>query len=235
MRSVGVHLHESVVLVVREAPAEAGPIGHSQALLGRPVQHVDRGVGFGQPIGDPAGAVRRIVVDDENVGVGRTSAQLAHEPLDVLGLIEGRDDDQGRHRRRQPIAIETTPPAARAYAVQVPTSVAGVGPAARGTDAANVAGRCMGAFATTCPEASTMAEMPLVDGMSTHRPVSMARSREILNCCCGCDVPVKLALDVCTTSSCAPPATASSISPSNAMSQQMVSPSATPPAESTFG
>ena len=46
--------------------------------------------------------------------------------------------------------------------------------------------------------------MPLVDGTSTHRPVSMARRREIFHCCAGCEVFVKLALLVWTTSICAP-------------------------------
>ena len=56
--------------------------------------------------------------------------------------------------------------------------------------------------------------MPLVDGTTTHRPVSMARRREILNCWAGCAVPVKLALLVWTTSTSAPPRTASWTMPS---------------------
>jgi hypothetical protein len=56
--------------------------------------------------------------------------------------------------------------------------------------------------------------MPFVDGTSTHRPVSMALNREMSHCWAGWDVPVKLALLVWTTSTCAPALTVSRTMPS---------------------
>ena len=67
---------------------------------------------------------------------------------------------------------------------------------------------CMGARSTLLPWGSTTPVMPLVDGTTTQRPVSMARSREMSHCCSGCEVPVKAALLVWTTIICAPPSTA---------------------------
>ena len=91
---------------------------------------------------------------------------------------------------------------------------AGVVPSASGTSAERVAGSWNGARATGRPDASAMPLMPFVDGTSTQRPVSMARRREMFHCCVGCDVPVKLALLVCTTSICAPSWTVSRTMPS---------------------
>ena len=67
---------------------------------------------------------------------------------------------------------------------------AGVDPVASGTSAERVAGSWSGARATGSPEASATPLMPFVDGTSTHRPVSIARRREMFHCCSGCAVPV---------------------------------------------
>ena len=61
---VGVHLDDG-----RRAAAERDPeaieIGAAEALLGRPMADADARVAGGQLVGEPAGAVGRAVVDDE--------------------------------------------------------------------------------------------------------------------------------------------------------------------------
>ncbi|GAA1512382.1 hypothetical protein GCM10009788_16170 [Nocardioides humi] len=58
--------------------------------------------------------------------------------------------------------------------------------------------------AVTRPLGSTTAEIPFVDATATLRLSSTARARVISNCCSGWDVPKKVALLVCTVTSCAP-------------------------------
>src|SRR5690349_24339308 len=110
-------------------------------------------------------------------------AQRSDKRFDVVPLVVRRDHHQRpAHRRRQPSPTPTSPSKANPYSSHGPTTMAGVDPCASGTAADNNAGRRNGAWDTTRPEESMMPEMPFVDGTKTQRPVSMARSREILNC-----------------------------------------------------
>ena len=59
-------LHQHAVALV-EAPAEAGEVGGAQPLLAAAVQDVEVVVGGHQLVGDAAGAVRGVVVDDQDV------------------------------------------------------------------------------------------------------------------------------------------------------------------------
>jgi len=88
--AVGVHLDEGVVAAV-QAPAEAGEVGHAEALLRGAVQHVDLGVGGGELVGDVTGAVRRAVVEHEDVRPGHGGTDAAHDQRQVVSLVVRRD------------------------------------------------------------------------------------------------------------------------------------------------
>ena len=60
----------------------------------------------------------------------------------------------------------------------------------------------------TLPDPSTNAETPTVEAINAGRPCSTARSRTMASCC-RASASLKVALFVCTTSSCAPPVTVS--------------------------
>src|SRR6266545_2255512 len=89
--AVGVHLAHDVV-PSGEGLAEAVQVRRPQAGLLGAVHHADLRVGRGQPVRDVAGAVGAVVVDDHHVDVGLCGAEPADDPLDVEGLVEGRDD-----------------------------------------------------------------------------------------------------------------------------------------------
>ena len=101
VREVGVHL-EDVAGAGRERAREARQVGRAEALAHGPVQHLDLArVRRGQLVGDGAGAVGGVVVDDEHPkALGRDLAEHAtrggDDGLEVLGLVEGR---AGRARR----------------------------------------------------------------------------------------------------------------------------------------
>ena len=112
MREVGVHL-EHQAGVVLERIAEAGEVGGTDAVLLGPVQYTHVVVFARQPVGYPAGAVGRAVVDDENAKpLGRCARQhLAGgggDRLDVLRLVVCRQDQPGSsgHPSAYPRAVD---------------------------------------------------------------------------------------------------------------------------------
>jgi hypothetical protein len=64
------------------------------------VQDVNLGVGGGQLVGELTGAVRAVVVHDEQVGVGHRGPDPGGHRLQVLPLVVGGDDDRHRADRR---------------------------------------------------------------------------------------------------------------------------------------
>ena len=92
------------------------------------VKHLDGPELLGERFGDLAGAVRRGVVDDQDpVLAGHEPLELgsgrAHDPLDVLGLVVGREsrprparpwrESSGGngHRADPALAVDDAPPA----------------------------------------------------------------------------------------------------------------------------
>ena len=90
---VRVHLEDVVVAPV-QGPFEPRQVGRAEAELAAPFQQMEP---FGefplQPLHDGGGAVRRAVVDDEDVKTTGKGEHLADDRFDVLLLVVGRYDD----------------------------------------------------------------------------------------------------------------------------------------------
>ena len=91
---VGIHL-EDIVIVALQRPAESGHVGRSKAELAAPFDQV-------QPLRElllqvldrSGGAVRRAVVDDQDVIAAFQVEDGPDDLGDVLDLVVGRDDDE---------------------------------------------------------------------------------------------------------------------------------------------
>ena len=94
---VAVHL-EHELGAQPERVAEACEVGRAEPFLTRPVEDVDVVVPGGKPVGDLAGPVRRVVVDDQDVQVlERKTAERPNHRLEVLVLVVGRQADDCSH------------------------------------------------------------------------------------------------------------------------------------------
>ena len=97
MREVGVHL-EHVLGALRQRVAEPRDVGRTEPELARPLEQVDAGIG-GLALQDQrAGAVGRVVVDDQHVQPERQRQQLVQQAADVVAFVVGGDDDEVLHR-----------------------------------------------------------------------------------------------------------------------------------------
>ena len=76
-----------------ERDAEPIEVGPPETLLRRPMTDPDPRIRGGQLVGDPAGAVGRAVVDDEDRRGGQRLEDRGGDRADVLGLVVGREDD----------------------------------------------------------------------------------------------------------------------------------------------
>ncbi len=74
--AVGVHLDEDVVPAL-QAPGERADVGDTEPRLGPAVQDVHARVAGGELVRQLARAVRALVVDDQDVGLGNGGAQPA--------------------------------------------------------------------------------------------------------------------------------------------------------------
>src|SRR5690606_37388071 len=90
---VRIHLEE-VRVAAFEAPAEALEVRGAEPELAAPVEHVDPWVFCGEAVCDLAGAVRRCVVDDEDVEPRGLREDHGDETGQVLALVVGRNNDQ---------------------------------------------------------------------------------------------------------------------------------------------
>ena len=98
MREVRVHLHDEVGRE-RERSPEALLVGRADAEAGTVVDEVHARVGGGERLDRSRRAIGRVVVDDQDVAVGRRT-HGGDELRDVLPLVVGRDDDdRARHGR----------------------------------------------------------------------------------------------------------------------------------------
>ena len=91
---VGVHLDDDAGAAIerRAEPVEVRP---PETLLGLPVENADARVGLGQLVGQAAGAVRRVVVDDEQRRARQGAEDRVGDRADVFGFVIGGEDDPG--------------------------------------------------------------------------------------------------------------------------------------------
>ncbi len=92
VREVAVHLEHVLGAVSKRAP-EAGEVCRPQAFLPRAMEDGDKRKLFGKPVGHLAGAVGRVVVDDEHAHAERCEG--AQHRLDVLALVVRRQANDG--------------------------------------------------------------------------------------------------------------------------------------------
>jgi hypothetical protein len=91
---VDVHRHHHVVVLV-QGLSEAGAIGAAEALLARAAEQLDLAELGRSGLDDLTGAVRAVVVHDEDVGVPHGAAHRAQQAGDVLLLVVGRHHHDG--------------------------------------------------------------------------------------------------------------------------------------------
>ncbi len=96
MREIGVHLEDQLRAAV-QGQLESGQVGLPEALLAGAVQDLHVRVVLRQPVGELSGPVGRGVVHHQDRVVGRRAGQRgphgAHERLEVVSLVVGRQDD----------------------------------------------------------------------------------------------------------------------------------------------
>src|SRR5581483_8226115 len=83
-----------------DAGRETGAVRAAEPGLLLAHHHVDVAELLAELLGKLGGAVRAVVVDDEDVGAGRRRADALEQLADVGGLLVGRHDDQDAHGRR---------------------------------------------------------------------------------------------------------------------------------------
>src|SRR4029450_11889377 len=77
-----------------EGDPKAREIRRPEPLLHRPMDDGNAPVSLSEPVRDLARAVRRVVVHHEQVaGFGKLLQNGRDDPLEVLGLVVGREDD----------------------------------------------------------------------------------------------------------------------------------------------
>lgn len=97
MGEVSVHRHDQIA-VAGDGLVESGDVGGTQSQLAGAMDDVDApGVLVGQPVGDDAGAVGRVVVHDDDLAGKGQGEQLRDEPLEIFFFVIGGDDDVGFH------------------------------------------------------------------------------------------------------------------------------------------
>src|SRR4051794_13517156 len=149
------------------------------------MQHVHMVIAVGDLVGDLAGAVGAVVVDDEQVRVGHRLAQSFGDDLEVVAFVVRRYDDEHlaqRHRR-----TVATPSASAAIADSnssgsTPSRVARVEPLRSATRCTMTSREKTFVLSTTRPSGAITALTPLVAATRTVRPCSTARSRPIASC-----------------------------------------------------
>ena len=116
---VGVHVDEEIVVLLHGV-AHAGQDGGAEAELAGAVHDVHARIGRRHLVGQLAGAVGRIVVDDQHVRRGQFVVNSLHERTEVVALVVGGQRNQdarfgsGRRHEGVPRAIVACVGAGRA-------------------------------------------------------------------------------------------------------------------------
>src|SRR5205085_1830492 len=94
MREVGVHLEHEIVAVL-EPPAESSDICGAESHLARPLDDMQPRLMLHDIVDHVASAIRRTVVDDEDIEAIILFDDGTDKTRDVLALIVCRDNDEG--------------------------------------------------------------------------------------------------------------------------------------------
>ena len=94
MAEVGVHLDDHAGTAI-ERGAEPVEVRPPETLLGLPVEDANAGVGLGQLVGQAAGAIGRVVVDDEQRRARQGAQDRVGDRPDVFRFVIGGEDDPG--------------------------------------------------------------------------------------------------------------------------------------------
>jgi hypothetical protein len=90
---IGIHRDRDVIALV-QGEAQSGEDGGPQAQLAGPMEHEDARISPRQLVGQVAGAVGRIVVDDKDIGRGDRLLDAAQQGFEVVALLVGGDSHQ---------------------------------------------------------------------------------------------------------------------------------------------
>src|SRR5438477_6842669 len=90
---VGVHVDQKIVFLVHGV-AHAGENGRAQAQFAGAVHDVNARIGGGQLVGQPARAVRRVVVDHQDVYGRREFVDFSNQRRQVVALVISRQGYQ---------------------------------------------------------------------------------------------------------------------------------------------
>ena len=93
MRKVGVHLYQYLVSAL-EPVGEPGAVGRSEARFRAAGQHRDLPELVSDLLSKCRGPIGAAVVDDDDLDPGCLAADPGEDRFDVLGLVEGWDDDE---------------------------------------------------------------------------------------------------------------------------------------------
>jgi hypothetical protein len=93
VREVRVHL-EQVLVAGAQPVAKSLEVSGAEPELAGAVHHRDARVASRQLVEDAAGAVRRVVVHEQDVGVGQHFEDRRGDRADVVALVVRGDDDQ---------------------------------------------------------------------------------------------------------------------------------------------
>lgn len=105
VREVGVHLDDAPV-TARKRPTEGSAVGAAKPGLGRAMEHAETRMGPHQAFGEGAGAVRRGIVHNQQVGRRKRGKDSLDEAWEVLAFVVSGGDDE-RARRHQPASWAT--------------------------------------------------------------------------------------------------------------------------------
>ena len=94
VREITVHL-ENELVVALEGPSKTGAVGSAEAILRGPVQDVRPRLSLGEGFREGAGAVGRVVVYHQHIGLSREGEQPLREKGQILPFIVGGYDDKG--------------------------------------------------------------------------------------------------------------------------------------------
>src|SRR5215471_2579656 len=92
MREIGVHLHDDFVMIIK-CPAESFLISLAQSFFPLPMQNFYLGIFFSYLFGELAGAVRGIIIDNQNIEIQLLLRYFCNKSRYVVFLVVSRNQN----------------------------------------------------------------------------------------------------------------------------------------------